>query len=68
MEDTGTEVLELTASGLCFGREQVMHDDLTLLVETDRDNPKKYKVAIRVGGNLGKRLSAGRKVRARRKN
>lgn len=60
-----TEVLELKGSALAYKKEHRLDDDVTLEVWSQGD---RFKVRILIGGNLGKRLSARRKVRARRKN
>lgn len=67
MEDTGTDVIEIPLVALRFGREHILPDDILIEIETDPDDKRCFKGRIRIGGNLGKKISHGRKVRARRK-
>jgi hypothetical protein len=64
MDETGTEVLEIERSALSYSREHALDDSVTLEVWSQGD---KFKIRLRIGGNLGKRLSAKRSVRSRKK-
>lgn len=57
-------VIELTGSAIAFGKEHKAHNDVTLEVWTQGG---RFKYRIRIGGNLGKKLTASR-VRSRRKD
>ena len=56
----------IEATGLEFGREIVLSNDLTIWVQSESQD--RYKVKIRIGGNLGRKLRAERRIRVRRKN